>query len=214
MSGLTAFGIEPDAIDNIYEICEDIIQDVREFAEKLGYDTDADRLDFDFPEEVMYSLEDGFSVRNITNSIIDGCLYLTKNILEDAQICKDFGITFDTYANCLDSHLYFKHNGVTEEYYGTGDISDLLNEVLAQHLCDIICTRLVGSGECLEDDLTDERLQELKDTIVTDLDKFIDDEDVYACYCNWEITGTIREAVDDVIFDQKDATRKVSIGRD
>lgn len=206
-------GIYPDAIDDVYEVCEDIIQDVREFAEKIGYIDDGRRADFN--DEVMYSLEDRFNVRDITNSVISGCLETAKDILDEMQLCQDFGLTFDTYANCHDSHLYFEHNGIIEEYHGSGDMDDLLNEILAERLCDIICDRLVDSGECSKDSLTDEKIEELKDVLNTDLDRYIDDEDIVACYCEWKITGTIREAVDDVIFDNKQQTvEKPSVGRD
>lgn len=218
MSGLTNLGIYPDAIDNIYEICEDIIQDVRDFAEKLGYYDDADRLNFDFSEEVLYYLKDNIDVYNMTNSIIGGCLEITKTALEETQLCKNFGISFEGYTNGGDSHLYFKCDGITAAYNGSGDMNGLLNEVLSHQLCDIICDRLLDSGECSSKDLSEEKVREMRKFIEQDLknDEY-DYGDVIACYNDWEITGTIRETVDSFLAIQIVSDREneynVTIGK-
>lgn len=214
MSGLTNLGIYPDAIENIYEICEDIVQDVKEFAEKIGYEDDAKNLSFDFSEDVLYYLEDGFNVHDITNSIIGRCLWATKFALEETQICKDFGITFEGYTNCNDSHLFYICDGITEAYNGSGDMDNLLNMVLSYKLCDIICDRLLDSG-CSKDDLNVDNIREMRKAIEEDLrNNAYDSEDIIACYCNWEIKGTIKETVDCYIPVKSDTERKAPVERD
>lgn len=191
MSALENFGIYPDAIEKIEVVCESILKDVNEFSKMLGYD---DCLDFDIDDDVYDSIVgNGFSDRgNITNSIISEYLYITKMALENAQLCKDFGITFDSYTNCNDSHLYFEHGGITEEYHETGDINGALNEILAEHLCDIICKRAGDAGDHSFDD--DENRDMLQMALVQGLK---DDEynlaDVVSCYNEWNIAGTLKD---------------------
>lgn len=213
MSGLINLGIYPDAIENIYEICEDVIQDVRDFAEKIGYEDDAKNLSFDFSEDVLYYLEDGFNVHDITNSIIGRCLWATKFALEETQICKDFGISFEGYTNVGDSHLFFSHDGITEEYHGSGDMDYLFYLVLSKELSAIICERLsdIGYSETV---LTDEFVENMRQVIENDLARNVyDNHDIDVCYSNHEITGTIQEMVDSFVASKNDTERRVTIER-
>lgn len=202
MYALTDFGIYPDAIKSVYDTCEDIIQDVNNFFEKIG---DSSDLNFCLSEEVLNELENCINVHDITNSIISACFEAVTNALESTDLCEDFGITFETYVNCNDSHLFFKHDGssvpvdkdVTEEYICSGDMNNFLNEALSHHLCDIIVNRLIDRNECSCDELSDEKIRELREFIADDLHNDIyDREDIIACYRNWELTGTIREMAD------------------
>ncbi|MEZ3438653.1 MAG: hypothetical protein K1W18_07215 [Oscillospiraceae bacterium] len=205
MCDLTNFGIYPDAIKSVYDTCEDIIQDVKNFSEKIGDKNTLECLNFCFSEEVLNTLGECINTHDITNSIISACFETVKNALESTDLCEDFGITFETYVNCNDSHLYFEHDGslapaskdVTEEYICSGDIDSFLNEALSHHLCYIIVNRLIDRSECSREELSDEKISELRDFIAEDLlNDMYDCEDIIACYRDWELTGTIREMAD------------------
>lgn len=207
MSWTNFLGIYPDAIDRVFDTCQDAIEDIRDFAEKLGYDKDAECLDFDLNEAVLDSLaSNGFDAYDMTNSLINACFFVVQGELENTQFCKDFELTFDTFTNCDDSHLYVKHNGVTEEYHETGNVKELLEGILTEHLSDIVYDKLLNDEELSEDDLPDDWYTRLKACIAEDLPYF-DDEDIVACYSNWQITGTIRETVDYVLSAQREAER-------
>lgn len=215
MFDLSHLGIYPDAINDMCKICEDAIQDVKEYADLLGYNEDVEKLNFDFSEDVLFNLEGNIDVHNITNSVIGMCLWTTKFALEGTQFCEDFGFTFEGYTNCDDSHLYFVHNGLTEEYHGAGDMDcSFFFLALSEKLTDIIRERLLEDGYS-SDVLTDEVVENIREVIENDLvRKAYDNDDIVTCYRNHEITGTIKEMVDSVVPAKCNAERKVPVERD
>lgn len=198
MASMASLNIYPDAISHACGICESAICDIRDFAGKLGYGLSAESLELhldNFSEELLDALdENGLDPRDITNSIISGAFGLTKNILEATGVCSDLGLTFCYYVNCDDSHLYVEC-AETGETYDSGNVNDLLHELLARHLCDIIKDRMLDGGEISSSDLTEERVEALGEYIRESLSDF-DEADIAACYCEREITGTIRETAE------------------
>lgn len=183
--------IHPNSIDQIFDTCAAALDDAREVVARIGYDDDLEHLDFELHEVVTEDLVDiGIDAENITNSIIGACLNTTRGFLANTELFRELGLDMDYYVNGLDSHLYLENHGDGDapELVGEGDLKDILYNLIAERIFDIVDRQLV-------EDIDSEAFKK------TVADMIENDEfntfDVLACLKDGEVKGTLRELVNE-----------------
>lgn len=142
---MTSLGFEAESITNAFTVCTTLIDEVRAFAMKRGYENDAESLylDFDgnYPDDAF---ADRVRVRimndlwrvivqddNLTPHIVTSCYDTTFEILEGTKLFKTLDARFSgsmplTF-QCGDGKIY-----------DLGDIEDLDGEVCAEVICNAL----------------------------------------------------------------------------
>ena len=138
---LKGLGFEMNAITDAFENCFATIEGVKEYAEKHGYDEDAEALDMDkdgfidsvretFMEELAAQGERLEAEDGLTDSIITACFDRASFLLEDTKVCQDLGVTFEGQANSYASNWLMEcDEGTYSEFENEiGKIFDRLSE--------------------------------------------------------------------------------------
>lgn len=149
---LSEFGLYPDAIDEVIEKCENIIDEARSLMHEYGTDKDRNKLDdANISKMVRDSLSEHCDFTDMTNSFISAYYNNTKSLLEECPTFEEMGISFDSYTNCDDSHFFIETPQGTERYVDSGDLKTAFEGVVVEKYADelepLVENLLENSGE-------------------------------------------------------------------
>lgn len=206
MSWTNLLGIYPESIEKIFDTCEEALQPVREFVKKIGYDNDAEYLDFELHEEVLADLEDvGIQSYDITDSIIRACLNTTSGFLNNTELFRDLSIEMEGFANGYVSYLQI-NECCRDVAYDSCEMEQVLYDKFSDGIWNVLVNQILSENR----DIPDFEGDVLKKTIINGLKGGeYSTADILACYRDGEVKGALRTLVDNYPVQERQAEKPV-----
>lgn len=204
MNWTNLLGIYPDTIERVFDTCDDALQAVRDFVSKIGYDSDAEHLDFKLHEVVLADLEDvGINGSQIATSVIDACLDTTSGFLNNTEIFCDLGIEAEFFTDGSPCYLNIIDSWAEEGAYDSDEIERRLYDKFSDCLCTVVIRQMCDENRDIPEG---DNLQEI---IIRGLKN---DEynvaDILACFKDGEVKGAFRALVDNYPVQEEQAKIK------
>lgn len=139
---LSYLRIYPDAINSFLDKCEKAMNEAAVVLCDLGEEVDSTALVEEMCNSAKSRMEENFDVNDITNSILSAYGNALTSILNEKPAFVNLGISFDTYINSSDSHIYVERYGShSRSSYGykDGEIRDAVEEGLVEEVASIVC---------------------------------------------------------------------------
>lgn len=132
---LSYLRIYPDAINSFLDKCEKAMNEAAVVLCDLGEEVDSTALVEEMCNSAKSRMEENFDVNDITNSILSAYGNALTSILNEKPAFVYLGISFDTYINSSDSHIYVERYGShsrSSYEYKDGEIRDAVEEGLVE----------------------------------------------------------------------------------
>lgn len=139
MGIINELGIRENAIRKAEELCEEVLQSFSNFINIYGNPLDANPnidIDSDVKSLMKETLDTETLLDDFTNSVINACFDVTKNVMENTQTFDDLGLKMDYYVNELDSHLSLYNS--EGQCYSDANIIDGISYAFERSLMDVI----------------------------------------------------------------------------
>lgn len=194
-------GIYPAAIERVATTCYDVIEGVRETLNKYNIGT----CHCDLFEETKDLMSHNFDFSDMTNSIINSLFEVTTSSLNEIPCLQKLGVTFTSYTNCDDSHLFMNFpNGSTIRLCDKEDVETGFTQLISD-LFDIEIKSFLFEQADGDEEKVREYPQEYIDDSIENM--IFTDEDISELLFD----GTLSEDVRQEVLENSIAREKIYV---